>query len=371
MAPAPAAERAAAGFAAAFGGEPDGVWTSPGRVNLIGEHVDYAGGLVLPYALPQRAAVAARRRGDGRLRMAALDLPGGPLVEVALAEVRRGRPGGWSAYVAGVGSVLAAAGWWPPDAGLELALASDVPSGSGLSSSAAIECAALRALAGLGGFTDRVEGDPIAFARLAQRAENEVVGVPCGLMDQAASLGCIPGHALLLDCRDGSTRQVPFDPAAAGLAVVLIDSGVRHRVGGGPYAERRASVERAATCLAQRRAGASYGQTGQAEWALREATRAEVEAAPLDEVDRRRALHVVDEIARVRLAVAALDAGRVADLGPLLTASHASLRDLMEVSCPELDATVAAAMAGGALGARLVGAGFGGYVLALVRKPAG
>ncbi len=124
-----------------------------------------------------------------------------------------------------------------------------MPQGSGLSSSAAIECATLRALAALGGFADRVEGDPVAFARLAQRAENEIVGVPCGLMDQAASLGCIPGHALLLDCRDGSTRQVPFDPAAAGLAVVLIDSGVRHQVGGGPYAERRASVERAAAAL--------------------------------------------------------------------------------------------------------------------------
>ncbi len=351
MAPAPAAERAAAGFPAAFGGEPEAVATSPGRVNLIGEHVDYAGGLVLPYALPQRAAVAARRRDDGLVRMAALDLPGRPVVEVALADVRLGRPGGWSAYVAGVAAVLAAEGWWPPDAGVELALASDVPSGSGLSSSAAIECAALRALAALAGIADRVEGDPVAFARLAQRAENEIVGVPCGLMDQAASLGCVPGHALLLDCRDGSTRQVPFDPAAAGLEVVLLDSGVRHQVGGGPYAERRASVERAAAAV-----GGS----------LREATRADVLAAPLDEVDRLRALHVVDEIARVLLAVAALEAGRIADLGPLLSASHASLRDLMEVSCPELDATVAAALADGALGARLVGAGFGGFVLALI-----
>jgi len=356
MATAPAAERAAAGFAAVFGGEPDGVWTAPGRVNLIGEHVDYAGGLVLPYALPQRAAAAARRRADGLLRMAALDLPGRPVVEVALADVRRGRPGGWSAYVAGVAAVLAAEGWWPADGGLEVALASDVPQGSGLSSSAAIECATLRAVAALGDFAERVEGDPVAFARLAQRAENEIVGVPCGLMDQAASLGCIPGHALLLDCRDGSTRQVPFDPAAAGLAVVLIDSGVRHQVGGGPYAERRSSVERAAAAL-----GGS----------LREAARDEVLAAPLDEVDRRRALHVVDEIARVRLAVTALGAGRIADLGPLLSASHASLRDLMEVSCPELEAAVAAAMADGALGARLVGAGFGGSVLALVREPAG
>ena len=356
MATQPAAERAASGFAAVFGGEPDGVWTSPGRVNLIGEHVDYAGGFVLPYALPQRAAVAVRRRGDGLLRMAALDLPGRPLVEVALVDVEHGRPGGWAAYVAGVAAVLAAEGWWPADGGFELALASDVPQGSGLSSSAAIECATLRALAALGGFADRVEGDPIAFARLAQRAENEIVGVPCGLMDQAASLGCIPGHALLLDCRDGSTRQVPFDPSSAGLAVVLIDSGVRHRVGDGAYSERRASAERAAAAL-----GGS----------LREVTRDDVLAAPLDEVDRRRALHVVDEVERVRLAVAALDAGKIADLGPLLSASNGSLRDLMEVSCPELDATVAAEMADGALGARLVGAGFGGFVLALVRQPAG
>jgi galactokinase len=356
MAPAPAAERAAAGFAGVVGGAPDGVWTSPGRVNLIGEHVDYAGGLVLPYALDRVAAVAARPRGDGLLRVAALDLPGRPVVEVPLADVRRGRPEGWSAYVAGVAAVLAAEGWWPPTRGADLALASDVPQGSGLSSSAAIECATLRALAGLGGFTDRVDADPIGFARLAQRAENEVVGAPCGLMDQAASLGCIPGHALLLDCRDGSTRQAPLDPAAAGLALTLRDSGVRHQVGGGPYAERRASVERAAAAV-----GGS----------LREATRGEILEAPLDEVDRRRALHVVDEIQRVRLAVAALESGRIADLGPLLSASHESLRDLMEVSCPELDACVAAALADGALGARLVGAGFGGSVLALVREPAG
>lgn len=350
----PSADRAVAGFVTVLGGRPDGVWVAPGRVNLIGEHVDYAGGLVLPFAIDTVAAVAVRARDDALLRVAALDLPGTPVVEVALADVAPGVPGGWAAYVAGTAAVVASAGAGAAPTGLDIALASDVPVGAGLSSSAAVECAIGLAAQDLWGSSH----DPMTLALLAQRAENEIVGAPCGPMDQVASTCGRSGHAVLLDCRDLTVEPVPLDVAAAGCALLVVDSRVTHDVGAGPYGQRRASVERAAAALGL--------------VSLRDATIPDVRSARdrgrLDRVDADRAEHVVAEVARVEEVVALLRDGSpaaVRAVGPVLTRSHGSLRDLMTTSCPELDAIVDAVLAAGALGARIVGGGFGGSAVVL------
>jgi galactokinase len=335
-------------FGDAFGRAHAGRWAAPGRVNLIGEHVDYADGLCLPFAIAQRTVVSAAARDDTALRLRSLAERDDP-VEVDLDDVGEGSPPGWGGYAAGVLWALRAAGH--PVRGLDLLVTDTVPLGAGLSSSAAVECATALAAddlfgLGLGGSAEgRKE-----LARACVRAENEVVGAATGGMDQAAALLATAGHALLLDTHDGSTRQVPFDPGAAGLRVLVIDTKVRHQLADGQYGNRRAAVEKAATALGLP--------------SLREATVAQVEA--LDPELARRGRHVVTEIARVREVVALLDAGRLAEIGPLLDASHASLAGDYEVSCAELDLACATARAAGALGARMVGGGFGGSAIALV-----
>ncbi len=337
-----------AAFRAAFGRDPDGRWAAPGRVNLIGEHVDYAAGLCLPLALPQRTVGAAARREDGRVRLrSAAEQAGwdGPLDAIG-----PGMPAGWAGYAAGVLWALRAAGH--PVCGVDLLVGDTVPPGAGLSSSAALECAvavAVDELAGLG--LAGTDAGRAALAAACQRAENEVVGAPTGGMDQAAALRCTARHAQLLDCRDGSAQQVPLDPAAAGLTLLVIDTRVRHRLSDGQYGQRRDTVERAAAAL-----GVAT---------LREASPGDLAALP-DPVQRRRARHVVTEIARVREVAALLRQRRVREIGPLLDASHASLRDDYEVSCAELDTAVTAARRAGALGARMTGGGFGGSAIALV-----
>ena len=332
-------------FEKLYGRPPAGEWSAPGRVNLIGEHTDYNDGYVLPLALPQRTRVAA----------APVPVPewtvwsaqAGESVRFGPAELVPGRVTGWAGYVAGVVWALRDAGF--PVPGAELAVVSEVPVGAGLSSSAALECAVLTALAGLAGLTEREL--PLADRpALAQRAERDYVGVPCGIMDQTAALLGRPGHALFLDCRTGAVEHVRFDPPAAGLALQVIDTGAPHLLVTGEYAERRAACARAA---------ASLGVP-----ALRDATLADLDRLP-DPVLRRRARHVVTENRRVLDTVALLRAGRIRQIGPLLSASHASLRDDFEVSTPELDRAAAAAEAAGALGARMTGAGFGGSVIAL------
>ena len=219
-------DRALRLFQDAFGGEPAGVWSAPGRVNLIGEHTDYNGGLALPIALPQRTYAAVRVRPDGVLRVVSDGMPGGP-VSVPLAEVGPGSPGGWAAYVAGVFWALRDAGYAVP--GADVALASSVPVGAGLSSSAAVECsvgAALSDLADLGLLAD-LDGRR-RLATVCQRAENDIAGAPTGGMDQLASMLGTAGHALLLDCRDGSTQAVPFDLAAHGLALLVVGTRAPH-----------------------------------------------------------------------------------------------------------------------------------------------
>jgi galactokinase len=334
-------------FSAEFGRDPQGRWAAPGRVNLIGEHVDYAEGLCLPFAIAQRTVVAAATRDDDRLRLHSL-AEHDP-VDIDLDAVGDGSPAGWGGYPAGVLWALRAAGH--PVRGLDLLVTDTVPLGAGLSSSAAVECATALAaddLFGLG-LGDTHEGRQ-ELAAVCIRAENEVVGAATGGMDQTVSLLGAAGHALLLDTRDWSTRQVPFDPTAAGLHLLVIDTKVRHQLADGQYGNRRAAVEKAAAVLGLP--------------SLRDATVEQVET--LDPELAKRARHIVTEIARVRETVTLLDAGLVTEIGPLLDASHASLADDYEVSCAELDLACATARAAGALGARMVGGGFGGSAIALV-----
>jgi galactokinase len=341
-------------FRERFGGEPDGVWLAPGRANLMGEHTDYNDGFVLPFALEQgvtaAAAVAAPgASGERRLSLCSRQEPDA-VVDVVLDGLAPGQVTGWAAYPAGVAWALEAAGYRGP--GGCVAIDSDLPVGAGLSSSAALECATALALTSLAG----VEIPRADLVTIARRAENEFVGVPTGVMDQSASLRCQAGHALLLDCRSLEMAQVPFDPAGAGAALLLVNTRARHALSDGEYGRRRAECEEAA-----RRLGVP---------SLRSVTDP-AEADRLDDpVLRRRARHVVADDQRVLEVVELLrsSAGWDAygEIGRLLTQAHASLRDDFEVSWPEADAAVEAALAAGAAGARMIGGGFGGSVLALV-----
>jgi galactokinase len=339
-----AAGRAAQWFGECFGSPPEGVWHAPGRVNLIGEHTDYNQGFVLPFALDRGVVAAAARRGDGMLEVRSRQARG-EAVTVPVGALAPGSVTGWGAYPAGVAWALRAAGHQV--AGANLAIDSNLPQGAGLSSSAALECAAALALTGLYGITvPRPE-----LAAIGRRAENEMVGVPSGIMDQSASLLAEAGHALLLDCRTEETSAVPFDPAAAGLTLLIVDTGARHALTDGRYARRRHECEEAARLLGVR--------------SLRDVPGAGGLAGLADPVLARRARHIVTDDQRVLATAALLRAGDVAGIGPLLDASHASLRDDFEVSWPQADAAVSAAGGAGALGARMVGGGFGGSVIAL------
>ena len=336
----------AAAFRERTGRDPEGVWAAPGRVNLIGEHTDYNDGFVLPAAIDRLVLVAAGRRDGGRLRLWSLQAE--PPADLELAGIGPGKVGGWAAYPAGVAWALGQAG--VELGGADLVVDGDVPAGSGLSSSAALECATATALADLGG----AGLDRAALAALARRAENEVVGVPSGVMDQMVSMLGRAGHALFLDTRSLGAEQVPLPLEAAGLCQVVIDTRAGQRLVDGAYADRRAACQAAAAVLGVP--------------ALRDATPALLEryATALGDPGLRRARHVVTENARVLAAVELLRAGDLDLLGPLLAASHASLRDDYEVSSPELDTAVEAAVAAGAVGARMTGAGFGGSAIALV-----
>jgi galactokinase len=345
--PAPvSAEDLAARFTQAFGSAPDGVWQAPGRVNLIGEHTDYNEGFVLPFAIDRTARVAIAVRQDRTVRLLSTYGDQG-VVTTSLDSLEPGTAKGWTKYPLGVMWALRERGIDVP--GLDLLLDSTVPLGAGLSSSHAIECAVISALndltaAGLG-------AEEMVLA--TQRAENDFVGAPTGIMDQSASLRGAKGHAVFLDCRDQKATLVPFETEPAGLVLLVIDTKVSHSHADGGYASRRASCELGAEVLGVK--------------ALRDVQVGDLEEAGglLDEVTFRRVRHVVTENDRVLQTVELLDGPGPVAIGRLLDASHASMRDDFEISCPELDLAVDTSRANGAIGARMTGGGFGGAAIAL------
>lgn len=318
---------------------------APGRVNLIGEHTDYNRGLCLPVAIPDSTTVAAsvREDRDVRLRSDRAEEWSGSLDALGPGEVS-----GWAAYVTGVLWVLAGSGRELP--GLDLDVSSTVPLGSGLSSSAALEAAVAVAVTGLLG--EDLDDDLRAeLAEVCRRAETEVVGAPTGGLDQAAVLQCPDGGALLLDFGSGAQRPVVADFGAAGLTLLVVDTRVSHAHADGGYGDRRAESEAATAALGLP--------------SLRAATLDDLDRLD-DEVLRRRVRHQVTENERVLACVAALEARDWPEVGRLFDASHDSLRDDYEVSCPELDLVVSTAREAGALGARMTGGGFGGSAIALI-----
>ena len=337
------------GFRALFGQAPAVIVSAPGRVNLVGEHTDYNGGFVLPTAIPQRTHAALTPRGDSTVRVASANVGGrAASATYALGAEAPGR--GWLDYVQGVTAMLR--GTRPPIGGFDAYLTSTVPLGSGLSSSAALEVALLRALREAYGLAL----DDVALARVGQQAENEFVGARVGIMDQMAASLADENTALLLDTRSLAYERVPL-PTTADL--VVLESGVRHQHAGGDYNARRAECERAAALL---------GVEQLRDLSFADLPRLAALPPPLD----RRARHVVTENARVLEAAAALRAADLPRLGALFSASHASQRDDYEVSIPEIDLLVTlASQEPDVYGARLTGGGFGGSVVLLARAGAG
>ena len=348
-----AADEVADRFRELYGTGPEGVWAAPGRVNLIGEHTDYNDGFVMPFALPHTTVAAVARREDGRLRLHSADIDAGP-VELSLDDLAPETDKSWTAYPAGVVWALREAGHEID--GADIHLASTVPSGAGLSSSAALEVVVALALNDL--YQLSLRGWQLA--RLCQRAENVYVGAPTGIMDQTASACCEDGHALFLDTRDLSQKQIPFDLAAEGMRLLVVDTRVKHAHSDGEYGKRRAGCEKGAALL-----GVD---------ALRDIAYDDLDAAldrlgDEDEV-RRLVRHVVTEDQRVERVVSLLESGDTRGIGPVLTEGHASLRDDFRISCPELDLAVDTALATGALGARMTGGGFGGSAIVLTEEAA-
>jgi galactokinase len=333
-------------FEQEFGRLPDGVWQAPGRVNLIGEHTDYNEGYVLPFAIDKTARVAVAVRQDSTVRLLSTYGDQG-IFSTDLRALEPAAAKGWTKYPLGVIWALQQRGIAVP--GLDLLLDSNVPLGAGLSSSHAIECAVISALNELTG----AGLEPEEMVLATQRAENDFVGAPTGIMDQSASLRGSKGHAVFLDCRDQSVQLVPFDAQSAGLVMLVIDTKVSHSHADGGYASRRASCELGAELLGVK--------------ALRDIQADDLPKAArlLDEVTYRRVRHVVTEDERVLQTVKLLTSEGPSAIGSLLDASHASMRDDFEISCPELDLAVDIARTNGAIGARMTGGGFGGAAIAL------
>ena len=335
-------------FRSSFDQAPIGVFMAPGRVNLIGEHVDYNQGICLPIALPHATYAALAPREEDRVHVVSRQEPeswSGHIDELGPGQVE-----GWAAYVAGVAWALREDGLDLP--GVDILVDSTVPVAAGLSSSAAVECSVAIGLCAVAGH----EVDDNMRRRLVAacvRAETQVAGAPTGGLDQTVALFARRDNALLLDCRDGSTDHVGWDPAAHDLVLLVVDTRATHSHRDGGYESRRRDCEQAARTLGVE--------------SLREVDDTETALASLPDARlHRRARHVLTEMVRVGQAVEQLEREDYASLGQTFTDSHASLRDDFEVSCPELDVAVATAMQHGALGARMTGGGFGGSAIALI-----
>ena len=327
-----------------YGKKPEVVAEAPGRVNLIGEHIDYSEGFVLPFAIADRTYAAIARNKEGLVRIASQQRKS-HIFTIALSDVAPGSNGEWEKYVLGVIWSLGI------KEGVDILIDGHVPAGAGLSSSAALECSvavALNLLCDLGLSLQEL-------ARASQRAENDYVGMPCGIMDQSVSLMAHEGSALLLDCRDLSTESIPFDVASVGLELLIIDTRAHHALVDGGYAERRAACDSVVT---------QFEIPSMRHLSLETLNSRKGE---LSEIQFLRARHAVTEISRVHEAVGALRASDFNLLGELINKSHISLRDDYAVSCPELDCAVDASIAAGALGSRMVGGGFGGSAIALIK----
>jgi galactokinase len=327
--------------------------SSPGRVNLIGEHIDYNDGWVLPFAIRERTRVRVATSHDPAVSIRSKQQ--GDEIRLPLDQMRpENRRNDWSDYVAGTIWSLATTADFRERVmvGLDIEVDGQVPLGAGLSSSAALECSLAFALNHL----FDLQLDLATLARVAQRGENEYVGMPCGIMDQAVSLMAKKGHALLLDCVDLSTRHVPFDLTPEGLQILVIDTMAHHELIDGGYKERRDTCHR------------TLRQLGFASMRDLDLNQLELFANSLDPIGFRRIRHAVTEISRVHEMVSALDSRDFMRVGAILDASHASLRDDYEVSCSELDLAVEVAKKCGALGARMVGGGFGGSAIALIES---
>ncbi len=342
------AQSAAELFEKQFGYKPAGVWSAPGRVNLIGEHTDYNEGFVLPFAIDRRTYAAVGLRSDQLARIASSFA--GEVIEFEISKISKGSVAGWSAYPLGVAWALMQAG--ATSKGFDLYVESNVPVGAGLSSSAAIECSVALALNDLwgAGLSKNV------LAKVGQKAENEIVGAPTGIMDQTASLFGQADHAVFLDCRTLDAKATALSLEENGLEIWVMDTRVAHRLTDGGYAARRASCEKATELL-----GVS---------SLRDVTVESLEASKhlLDDVVYKRAKHVVTENERVQQTVKLLAESGPRSIGQLMIDSHSSMRDDFQISITELDVAVETALSEGAIGSRMTGGGFGGAAIALIES---
>lgn len=337
---------ASAGFETAFGYSPTGVWSAPGRVNLIGEHTDYNQGYVLPLAINRRTYVAVSLRTDSKVRVASSF--SSEVHEVELSEIAKNEANGWAAYPLGVAWALQQLGK-ANATGFDAFFDSDVPVGAGLSSSAAIECSIALALNELWG----AGLDRKTLASAGQLAENVIVGAPTGIMDQSASMFGKTDHAIFVDCKTLEVEQVELGFDKDSLELLIIDTRVAHRLVDGGYAERRAACELGASLM---------GATSLRELSSQDLARAEI---VLDQVTLRRVRHVVTENERVLATAAKLKSAGPRAIGELMKESHASMRDDFEISIDELDTAVDLSVRHGAIGARMTGGGFGGAAIAL------
>ena len=328
-----------------FSLQPEVLAAAPGRVNLIGEHVDFLEGFVLPFAIKDVTTVAIARNGTNKIRVASAQ-ENFKIEEVSLQDLQPLTGKTWTRYPIGVIWALEIKD------GLDVLIDGQVPLGAGLSSSAALEAAVGTALNHL----YKLNISPEKLALLCQKAENKYVGMPCGIMDQSISIMGREGHALLLDCRDLSTDQIPFDIAPHGLELLVIDTQVHHELVDGGYAERRASCEKAVSTLGIK----SLRDISVEDFVSRK--------SELDQITFVRAYHAVTEMRRVLDAVNALKKSDFLTFGKIVTEAHNSLRDNYTVSCPELDLAVEVSLENGALGARMIGGGFGGAAIALLKS---